>query len=50
MNLMFYGSSRDGRNQHFRIDTIPIRCQRFYVVSIPNFDTDNSKFESQYSE
>ena len=38
-------SSRDGRYQLFRIDTIPIRYQRLLVVSIPNFDTDTSKFE-----
>ena len=30
----------------FQIDAIPIRYQRFLVVSIPNFDTDTSKFET----
>ena len=38
-------STRDGGYQLFRIDTIPIRYQGFLVVSIPNFDSDTSKFE-----
>ena len=37
---------RNGRCQLFQIDTIPIRSQGVILVSIPNFDTDASKFST----
>ena len=45
LGIRFDKKIRYGRYQLFKIDTIPIRYQGFLVVSIPNFDTDTSKFE-----